>query len=582
MVNVLLVRARHDLPTIYLAAYSQLLIDYAQQQGHQIKDLFNDLKDSAARLLDFEAAMQSFNPDIVIIAGHMNATTATGQDFEVLLKVGVNDDIMSGKICDLKGCSAGLELAPSMVSKTAQQVFSYQADFTFVYNPNFETRPLDDPWAKAFFDCMLATGYAILLGKTPKQVYEECYSEDTELLTTSGWKSYVEIQPDEKIFTLNPRTNEIEIENIKRKVIYDYDGKMYAFSSQQIDWLVTPNHRLWVKRYGGYSRGKFEFIEAKDLYGKEFRATKIGYWKNGEKFDKHFMRIIGYYLAEGCQIKIKKTKRYGICLSLANPQYIKKAMKSLKALGYHPFKSGYRVIVYSKQLWEIFAPLGHAWEKYIPEKYKVADRESLRILLNAYMEGDGTKNKNYWRARTVSPKLRDDLQEIALKAGWALNWCLDSASRRNWSPKLKRMIIGKHPCYYLGLIKKTNMPLTLSQTNKNRHKRTCEEWKHYTGKVWCVETINGILYVRRNGKASWSGNTIKRYDYWFDYWIGQNDPMADDILTWLNWDRSSFIALTPTGLYGPLPKLTVPLNLSPYVLPLGIAAAFFLLSRDDK
>ena len=249
MPKTLIVRSSFDLATVYLSTYSQLLIDYAQQQGHQVKDLYNDVKGSSARLLDFEAAMQSFNPDIVIIAGHMNATTATGQDFEVLLKVGVNDDIMSGKICDLKGCSAGLELAPSMVSKTAQQVFSYQADFTFVYNPNFETRPLDDPWAKAFFDCMLATGYAILLGKTPKEVY--------------------------------------------------------------------------------------------DL-------------------------------------------------------------------------------------------------------------------------------------------------------------------------------------------------------------------------------------------------TIQRYDYWWNYWIGQNDPMTDDILTWLNWDRSSFIALTPTGLYGPPPKLTVPLGLSPYVLPLGIAAAFFLLSRDDK
>lgn len=171
MANVLFTRANHDLPTKYMSAYTALLVEFAKQHGHQVTDLYNDIVGAAARLEDFEVAMDQ-NPNIVIICGHGNATTQTGQDSEVLLKAGVNDDLMSGKKIFLESCSTGISLGPSMVSKTALEVYCYQRDFIFVYNPNFESKPLEDPWAKAFFDSAIATGYAVLLDKTPKEVYE--------------------------------------------------------------------------------------------------------------------------------------------------------------------------------------------------------------------------------------------------------------------------------------------------------------------------------------------------------------------------------------------------------------------------
>jgi hypothetical protein len=79
--------------------------------------------------------------------------------------------------------------------------------------------------------------------------------------------------------------------------------------------------------------------------------------------------------------------------------------------------------------------------------------------------------------------------------------------------------------------------------------------------------------------------TIKRYDYWWDFWTQQNDSMADDILTWINWDRSNFIAITPTGLFKgkPLPAAGSTFLSSIPIVPLGIAGALlFLLSRTDS
>lgn len=336
-----------------------------------------------------------------------------------------------------------------------------------------------------------------------------CYSMDTEILTTHGWKKYSELSEKEEIFTFNPKTGYIEKENIFKKVDYEYQGKMYSFESQQINWLVTPNHRMWVQRG---RNGSFGFVQAIDLYGKEFSANKTASW-NGKSFNKDYMRILGYYLAEGSPKTDEKTGHYGICLTLVIPKYIDKAVTSLRKLGYNPSVDKYgNVVVWNKQLWAEFKPLGKSFEKYIPAKYKDADQESLRALIEAYFEGDGWNQNGQWLAKTVSPRLRDDLQEISLKAHWALNFSFDVEPHSSWSPKLQRNITGRHQCYILHLIKKRTTPFTWSILNKNRSPRVKEEWKDYSGKVWCVATRNGILYVRRKGISSWSGNTIDRID----------------------------------------------------------------------
>ena len=368
-----------------------------------------------------------------------------------------------------------------------------------------------------------------------------CYSDDTEILTTSGWKKYTELTDNEEIFTLNPETKEIEIENIQKLYLYHYAGKLYHFSSQQIDWLVTPNHRLWVLRD---KKKGFEFVEARELFGQPFEASKTGEWRNGKEYPEDLMRILGYYLADGFPRINEKTGHYGISLVLGKEELVKKAISSLERLGFKPhLEKNLRITVWNKELWSLLAPLGKAWEKYIPKEFKEAKKESLRVLLEAYFEGDGWKIGNQWLAKTTSPKLRDDLQEIALKCGWAINYTLDSKPHSSYSPKLKRVIHGRHQSYILHLIKKRLTPRVESISSKNRSLNTKEEWVDYDGIVWCPKTKNGILYIRRNGKPSWSGNTEDRIDLFI--------PMFQPDIT------SSQRMIKKFGKYG---KKTLPLE----------------------
>jgi hypothetical protein len=176
MAKVLFVRSNFDLATWYLSSYGQKLVDYAKDQGHTIDQLIDD----QATFQNFEAAMAR-NPDMVMIMGHGNENVVTGQDLEPLITLNINDDVMSGKAAFLWACSTGVNLGPSMVEKTCQQFYGYQADFTFLYNPNYESDPLNDPWAQAFFESALATGYGLLLDAngdgqqdlTPAEIYEK-------------------------------------------------------------------------------------------------------------------------------------------------------------------------------------------------------------------------------------------------------------------------------------------------------------------------------------------------------------------------------------------------------------------------
>lgn len=101
-------------------------------------------------------------------------------------------------------------------------------------------------------------------------VNRACYSEDTEVLTDTGWKSYWEVDTTERIATLNPDTHEVEYHIPSRLFVYDYEGEMIHFRSRHVDALVTPDHKMWV---GNHSQdGVWEKVEA------ELLETRGDFW----------------------------------------------------------------------------------------------------------------------------------------------------------------------------------------------------------------------------------------------------------------------------------------------------------------
>ena len=102
-----------------------------------------------------------------------------------------------------------------------------------------------------------------------------CYSDDTEILTTRGWISFTELTMDDKVATLMDEKT-MEYTTPLEVMSYDYTGKMYHVKSNQVDLLVTPNHRMYV---GNRDHENFEFQLAEDIYGK-----RLTYKKNIESY----------------------------------------------------------------------------------------------------------------------------------------------------------------------------------------------------------------------------------------------------------------------------------------------------------
>ena len=111
-----------------------------------------------------------------------------------------------------------------------------------------------------------------------------CYSDDTEALTSSGWKLIKDIKEGEEIPSLNIQTNKVEMAINKKTINRSYEGKMLNFKNRSIDFLVTPNHKMLVHKSLGANKYKdMELVEAKKLIGKHFRLHKDAIWDGIKK-----------------------------------------------------------------------------------------------------------------------------------------------------------------------------------------------------------------------------------------------------------------------------------------------------------
>ena len=93
-----------------------------------------------------------------------------------------------------------------------------------------------------------------------------CFTEDHYVLTPDGFKKITDFKVGDKVYTLNPETLEVEVDEVVNVHKYYYRGKIYQITDgKNFDVKVTPNHRLFLRRIGEES---FDFVLAENLNGK--------------------------------------------------------------------------------------------------------------------------------------------------------------------------------------------------------------------------------------------------------------------------------------------------------------------------
>jgi hypothetical protein len=342
-----------------------------------------------------------------------------------------------------------------------------------------------------------------------------CYSEDTEVLTKDGWKFFKDVDETKDIVaTLNPEGFGLEYTPINFKVEYDYDGELIHFKSQNYDCLVTPEHRTPFTHRD--TPNKLVFTSAEDLeaHKTSHRFLQLqAHWegKPMEWFglpDEQAAAFLGWYLSEG-SISSKGNNRR-VCISQKKPSPDLDAL--MRDNTWWPNtkwvkdSAGWRASV-PTEVGDYLRELGKSWTKYVPDEIRWATKDTIRAFLRAYIAGDGhvrtkakqnsgvgCKVRNEINMATVSVALADGLQELALKAGWG-------SSKRVQKARTTYMADGrKIECPDIFII--TIKQYTRAEICSNHVSRV-----PYKGKIYCLNVPYHTLYVRRNGRPCWNGNT---------------------------------------------------------------------------
>lgn len=363
-----------------------------------------------------------------------------------------------------------------------------------------------------------------------------CYDEKTEVLTDNGWKKFSEVQNNDEICTLNPKTEEIEFQNPTRIFSYKYNGKMYRLKTKRVDLLVTPNHKLFVKPGDVRNLKPFFLKETQFLFGKSKQFKKDGIWigKNEKYFTlpavkikygnqyyrgfqnkkekqipmKSWLQFFGLWMAEGCTHQ-GKNGDYNVYLSSQNKGLLSEMKKILKNVGYTVYQDDKKIRIRDYQLFRYLKQFGKSHDRFIPSEIRFLSKELLEIFLKYYLKGDGHVYGRAGKglmASTSSVHLRDDLQEVALKIGISAFYKLD----RKKETFLRSLIYKnktykqKHDTWKIYFIRKnihTVLPSTIKKWNY------IESWVDFKGKVYSLAVPNHVIYIRRNGIPVWCGNS---------------------------------------------------------------------------
>lgn len=361
-----------------------------------------------------------------------------------------------------------------------------------------------------------------------------CYSEDTQVLTENGWKLWHEWQPEERIATYNQATRALEYRTPTRLHVYEYQGTMVRIHSTAVDALVTPEHRMLVRRESdmadpdptvGYTvqqagelKKRFVLparafledrpdIETFTLPGHVYHCGNHHSRKEVPAVElpmDDWLEFLGWWLSEGDLHK--SSGQVEVSQSVSSPHFggLEGLFARLAASGLGFFQRVSHDGTYSTwgktskalYMWLEQNCGGEVFSKHLPAFALKLNQRQTRILLDALWKGDGhlaTDKQQYIGCYTsVSERLADEVQILQMHLGdWGRTRLLHEES---------------HGVYHRLPIYRT-------------HRRTCDvgfclrrekhvEWVDYDGVVWCFEAPpNKMFITRRNGQPLIAGNT---------------------------------------------------------------------------
>ena len=344
-----------------------------------------------------------------------------------------------------------------------------------------------------------------------EEAHQFCLSEDTEILTTNGWKKYNEIKVGNYVFSYKNETNELETNPIEKIIIKKHEGELIKLHNQDsMDSLVTGDHRVLCYTRTTDKNRKWKWSKPRFIFAKSL-PTGIKIPVTGQivstsncDIDTDLIKILGWIITDG-YLHFFDKKRYS-CYEISQSKSKGDILKEMKEVIKRRFpeskiysrkrKGRFYNSRYIRGTEEFIFHLGkkatEEIKKWLRDKTHIIPRRfiekaslnQLKILFEALVQGDGNVyfSKNKYRYITFyvghDSNLADDFQELCIRLG------LSAVRTKSTNNQIKVLVSFKRKFAYVRKITK----------------------EYFSGRVWDITVKNGAFVARRNGKVFITGN----------------------------------------------------------------------------
>jgi thymidylate synthase ThyX len=354
-----------------------------------------------------------------------------------------------------------------------------------------------------------------------------CYDDVTEVLTRRGWISFSDVDKSTELAGLTD-DGELVYERPSELQAFHFRGDMLAFASSSVDLCVTPNHRMWVFDHNKRSEKtrRWKFIEAREMVNSRYKINKTATWRAEDRASvvvpahhtkSHqfpeivfsgngvgdLFELLGVWATDGSARDYAGSGQ-SLYISQRKSHVIKRVHELCRKLGLRFTDDAQGIRIDNARMLRFAV----GWfgrlkpDRRVPSAIRESSASQIRRFLRGVELGDGNKHgsNGHVVVYTVSTEWAGDLQELYLKSGMAANV-------RSVGARTRRFPSGRvSDCKPSFVVSVYGQKRSVHLLNRKSARRFGEKVA-YDGVVYCATVPTGRLYVRRNGKACWSGNS---------------------------------------------------------------------------
>lgn len=362
-----------------------------------------------------------------------------------------------------------------------------------IFTDNIELQALDQIYTlikqPAFRDCKV-------------RIMPDCLTDDTEILTSSGYKMITELNYDDLIANYNPNTKRIEFRNPQNIIMREKrkGEKVFEYRNDALNakFRVSENHRLAVTEQMGILAKEKCSIEIGDMI---FNANGIEEKIICGKYSDNEIRLIAWIVGDG-SIKIthnQKTDNKRIRFGFKKKRKIDRVKFLLEEekMEYHLSESEKQTDIVintksSKKYVDLFEK-----EKTYPKDFMFLSDRQAKVFFEEAIQVDGDYEAYIDnRGMRVNSSKKEEMDLLC--AMFSLNIGYSRAKSRYADG-----FNGKREVQYACFINKEN----IKNNKSGLYKKTFDRREiDYDGKLVCVTCDTGFFLARQDGFTFVTGN----------------------------------------------------------------------------